>query len=72
MINMPEMGFSRDPQLGDQKEFAVYGTNFCSAIHCCSFRLFNVNLKSADCCKIVTFLGVSLAIFKLENEVNFK
>lgn len=46
MINDPEMGFSQDPQLRDQKVFAVYATSFCSAVHCCSFRLFNVNLKS--------------------------
>lgn len=52
----------------DQKEFAVYGINFCSAIHCFYSQLFDVNLKCSDCCKIVTFLGMSLAVFKLENE----
>lgn len=72
MLNIPEMGFSQYPQLRDQKEFAVYSTDFCSSIHCCSFWLFNMNLKSANYCKILTFLGMILAIFKLENEVSFK
>lgn len=55
MLNIPEMGFSQDPQFRDQKEFAVYNTDFCSSIHCSSFWLFNMNLKSANCCKIVTY-----------------
>lgn len=57
MINVPEKGFSQDPQPGDQKEFSVYGPNLYSAVRCCSFQLFNMNLKNVGCCKIVTYFS---------------
>lgn len=44
-INIPEMGFSQDPQLGDQKEFAVHGVSICSAFCSFFFQLFECKFE---------------------------